>query len=177
MGRPSQTPYNNCPTPAEVRVTRRHHPLEGQVVKVLAGGPAQMVVRLRDGTSMRLPRAWTDADGASPSKRSEHVFSAEALRELIEHAEGLRRLVEGRESSSNVQEGARVRACAGGPSTASAEQDWRSDGDFGALKPGSDLRRDSRRASPAPRGRPAGLCGQPGPDSHLQPLDSDYLLI
>ena len=71
--------------PAEVRVTRRHHPLEGQVVKVLTGGPAQMVVRLRDGTAMRLPRAWTDADGASPSKRSEHVFSAEALRELIEH--------------------------------------------------------------------------------------------
>ena len=77
--------------PAEVRVTRRHHPLEGQVVKVLTGGPAQMVVRLRDGTSMRLPRAWTDADGAPPSKRSEHVFSAEALRELIEHVDILGR--------------------------------------------------------------------------------------
>ena len=47
-------------------------------------GPAQMVVRLGDGTSMRLPRAWTDADGAPPPNGSEHVLSAEALRELIE---------------------------------------------------------------------------------------------
>jgi len=50
-----------------------------------------MVVRLRDGTSMRLPRAWTDADGAAPSKRSDHVFSAESLRELIEHVDILGR--------------------------------------------------------------------------------------
>lgn len=76
---------------AEVRVTRRHHPLEGQVVQVLTVGPAQMVVRLRDQTSMRLPRAWTDADGAPPSNRSEHVFSAESLRELIEHVDMLGR--------------------------------------------------------------------------------------
>ncbi|MGH7288905.1 MAG: hypothetical protein ACREI8_12895 [Myxococcota bacterium] len=74
-----------------MRVARRHHPLEGQVVKVLTGGPAQVVVRLRDGTSMRLPRAWTDADGAPPSNRSEHVFSAESLRELIEHVDILGR--------------------------------------------------------------------------------------
>ncbi len=50
-----------------------------------------MVVRLRDGTAMRLPRAWTDADGASPSNRTERVFSAEALRELIEHVHVLGR--------------------------------------------------------------------------------------
>jgi hypothetical protein len=66
-----------------VRVTRRHHPLEGQLVEVVTGGPTQIVVRLEDGTTMRLPRAWTDADGASPCAHSERVFSVDAMIELI----------------------------------------------------------------------------------------------
>ena len=61
------------------------------MVEVVTGGPAQMVVRLGDGTTMRLPRAWTDADGAPSSNGSEHLFSAEALRELIEHVDILGR--------------------------------------------------------------------------------------
>jgi len=48
-------------------------------------------VRLRDGSSMRLPHAWTDADAAAPTKRVERVFSADALRELIESVDRLRR--------------------------------------------------------------------------------------
>jgi len=74
-----------------VRIARRHHPLEGQVVEVATGGPTQIVVRLRDGTTMRLPRAWTDADGAPSPSRAERVFSEDALRELIERIDALRR--------------------------------------------------------------------------------------
>jgi len=74
-----------------VRVARRHHPLEGQVVEVVTGGPTQIVVRLRDGTSMRLPRAWTDADGARPPSGTERVFSIDAMRELIERVDALGR--------------------------------------------------------------------------------------
>jgi hypothetical protein len=60
-----------------VRVTRRHHPLEGRLVEVVTGGPTQIVVRLEDGTVMRLPRAWTDADGASP--RADSSFRKAAM--------------------------------------------------------------------------------------------------
>ena len=55
------------------------------------GGLAQIVVRLGDGTSMRLPRAWTDADGAQPPSRSERVFSIAALLELSERVDILGR--------------------------------------------------------------------------------------
>jgi hypothetical protein len=58
---------------------------------LLTGGPAQVVVRLRDGTSMRLPRAWTDADGAPPTRSRAQVFSVDALRELFEQVDTLLR--------------------------------------------------------------------------------------
>jgi hypothetical protein len=32
---------------------------------------------------MRIPRAWTDADGATPHQPAETVFSIEALRDLL----------------------------------------------------------------------------------------------
>ncbi len=50
------------------------------------GGPTQIVVRLGDGTSMRLPRAWTDAGVSPPPSCSERVFSIDALLELSQRA-------------------------------------------------------------------------------------------
>jgi hypothetical protein len=50
-------------------------------MEVVLGGPRIIVVRLRDGTSMRVPRAWTDADGRS-AEGPESIFTVEALHEL-----------------------------------------------------------------------------------------------
>jgi hypothetical protein len=74
-----------------VRVTRRHHPLEGRLVEVVTGGPTQIVVRLEDGTAMRLPRAWTDADGPPASSRTDRVFSVDAMLEMIRCVDALGR--------------------------------------------------------------------------------------
>jgi len=69
-----------------VKVTRRHHPLYDQELEVLnAVDKRMLVLRLADGSPMKMPRAWTNADGASrgqaPSISS--VFTVEALRELM----------------------------------------------------------------------------------------------
>jgi hypothetical protein len=41
-----------------VTVTRRHHPLQGQSLEVVKRGRTQIVVRLGNGTSMRMPSTW-----------------------------------------------------------------------------------------------------------------------
>ncbi len=94
LGTSSHNRYSHCttPTPSRVTLTRRHHPLQGHTFEVLQTGARQLVVRALDGVSMRLPRAWTDADGASPGNPdSEAVFSVEAIRTLLEMVEALRR--------------------------------------------------------------------------------------
>ncbi len=73
-------------------LTRRHHPLLGQTFEVLQAGPRQLLVRGLDGLATRLPRSWTDADGArSESGVAEEVFSVEAIRALLEMVEALSR--------------------------------------------------------------------------------------
>jgi hypothetical protein len=57
--------------------------LYGQRLEAVSGGAAAVVVRLADGTTMRLPRSWTDADGAPSHEPVESVFSVEALQELF----------------------------------------------------------------------------------------------
>jgi len=66
----SQTAYHLRVTEPRVTVIRRHHPLEGQQLEVLAERGTRIDVRLRDGTSMRMPRSWTDADGPGVTTRS-----------------------------------------------------------------------------------------------------------
>jgi hypothetical protein len=73
-----------------VRLTRRHHPLEGQRLEVVRLGPVQVIVRLSDGTAMRLPRSWTDIDGDA-ALTAEHICSVDSLREVLELLEALRR--------------------------------------------------------------------------------------
>ena len=86
MGGLSRTKYIIRNTPEEVTVIRRHHPLRGQQFEVLQGGKELITVRLTDGTPMRIPRHWTDADGAPPADTSPNEFAltVESLRRLIE---------------------------------------------------------------------------------------------
>jgi hypothetical protein len=51
-----------------------------------------LVVRLPDGSAMRMPRAWTDADGAAIGQELSGItiFAAESLRELIGLVDALR---------------------------------------------------------------------------------------
>jgi hypothetical protein len=57
--------------------------LLGHRLEVVSGGTSAIVVRIADDTTMRIPRAWTDADGAPPHEPAETVFSIEALRDLL----------------------------------------------------------------------------------------------
>jgi hypothetical protein len=83
MGKQQHTKYSRSSTPSDVTVTRRHHPLLGHRLEVVSGGASAIVVRIADGTTMRIPRAWTDAEGAPAHEPAETVFSIEALRDLL----------------------------------------------------------------------------------------------
>jgi hypothetical protein len=83
VGKQQHTTYSRHFTPSEVTVTRHHHPLHGLRLEAVSGGAATIVVRIADGTTMRIPRAWTDADGAPSHDPAETVFSVEALRDLL----------------------------------------------------------------------------------------------
>jgi hypothetical protein len=52
-------------------------------------GPDKVIVKVSDGTSMRLPRGWTDIDGVPSSVRVERVFSVDAILTLVELVEVL----------------------------------------------------------------------------------------
>jgi hypothetical protein len=53
-------------------------------------GRTQIVVRLCDGTSMRLPRGWTDLDGDPQQHTADRIFTADALRALVHLVDALR---------------------------------------------------------------------------------------
>ena len=83
MGKQQHTTYSHHFTPSEVTVTRRHHPLLGYRLEVVSGETSAIVVRIADGTTMWIPRAWTDANGAPAHEPAEAVFHIEALRDLL----------------------------------------------------------------------------------------------
>ncbi len=63
---------------------RLHHPLVGKEFIVLKGGAKEILVQLEDGSTMKLPRSWTDADGAqTPLRERQTRFTVESLRRLI----------------------------------------------------------------------------------------------
>ncbi len=75
-----------------MKITRRHHPLQGQTFDILQTGRRQLVVRALDGVAMRLPRGWTDADGApAETNEPDAFFSVDAIRALLEIVEALQR--------------------------------------------------------------------------------------
>ena len=93
MGRLSQTKYYLSSVPSKIAVIRRHHPLQGRELEVVSGGKASIVVRLADGSSMKLPREWTDADGATECQElgGDSRFCLAGLRELLQLVEALNR--------------------------------------------------------------------------------------
>ena len=83
-GRLSQTKYYLSYSPATITIIRRHHPLEGRHLDVLSAGRATVVVSLTDGSSLKLPRRWTDADGIACTDLSgDSPFTLHGLRELL----------------------------------------------------------------------------------------------
>lgn len=91
-GQLSHTKHILYKSPARVRVTRRYHPLLGQELEVLKADKQTLVVRLADGSALKMPRAWTDAAEASGGHHSAllTVFSVNALRELMTLVDALR---------------------------------------------------------------------------------------
>ena len=85
MGRLSQTKYYRSDPAPTVSVIRRHHPLHGRPLELLlSGGNETVTVRLPDGSSMKLPRRWTDIDALScPELAGDSQISLEGLRELL----------------------------------------------------------------------------------------------
>ena len=60
------------------------------------GGKCVLLVRLSDGSKMRVPRQWTDADGDASdlecaADAGARVFTVESLRELMGLVDGLQR--------------------------------------------------------------------------------------
>jgi len=115
-----------------VTITRRHHPLQDQTFDVLQTGPHQLVVRALGGLAMRLPRAWTDADGL-PAETSEPdvVFSVDAIRALLEVVEALhrRRAVDGGSATETCEGPEGGTPCPGKRVSISAETTSRRCGD------------------------------------------------
>ena len=91
MGRLSRTKYILRNTPERVAITRRHHPLKHRTFEVLMSGKQRITIRLADGTAMRIPRDWTDADGVTPDGDGgrEGFFAIESLRQLINLVDAL----------------------------------------------------------------------------------------
>ena len=67
-----------------MRITRHAHPLRGREFDVVIDGNKCIAIRLEDGTSMRIPRAWTDADGLVAETGELTVFTTESLRQALE---------------------------------------------------------------------------------------------
>jgi hypothetical protein len=55
--------------PERVKITRPHHPLLEQEFEVLKADTHRVVVRHYDGGTMKIPRAWTNADCEQTSAR------------------------------------------------------------------------------------------------------------
>jgi hypothetical protein len=87
VGRSSQTKYSLQDLPLRVEVTRQHHPLYGRELEVVQANKVVLTIRLANGSTMKMPRAWTNAAGATPAVVEPthcYVFTIEALRELID---------------------------------------------------------------------------------------------
>jgi hypothetical protein len=67
-------------------IIQRHHPLQGQRFEVVSESKKHVVIRLGDGSSMRIPRDCTDVDGKAIEKEpvSSAALTSETIRELIE---------------------------------------------------------------------------------------------
>jgi hypothetical protein len=86
-GRSSHTKYSLQDLPPRVEVTRRHHPLYGRELEVIQANKVVLTIRLANGSTMKMPRAWTNAGGTAAAvvePRRYDVLTIEAVRELID---------------------------------------------------------------------------------------------
>jgi hypothetical protein len=90
-GRLSRTTHNLRNTPERVTIIRPHHPLRGKSFEVVRGGNDRIAIGLSDGSSMYVPRSWTDADGIEPkgARVREEFFTIDSLRRLVALVEAL----------------------------------------------------------------------------------------
>jgi hypothetical protein len=72
-------------------VTRPHHPLRGQEFEILRNGKNFVEILRADGTSMRMPRHWTDIDGNESCRvlDGDEIFTTQSLRDLKRLLEAL----------------------------------------------------------------------------------------
>jgi hypothetical protein len=75
-----------------VTITRSHHPLAGKTLAALQIGRRVVVVRLADGSTMRVLREWTTAGGVAPAivAGQDALFSIDDLRRLVVLVDALR---------------------------------------------------------------------------------------
>ncbi len=84
MGLLSPTKYYLSNLPSETSIIRRHHPLNGQKLALLSGGKTRVVVRLSDGSSLKILRRWTDIDGPDCAELTgDSELSLQGLKELL----------------------------------------------------------------------------------------------
>ena len=83
-GRLSQTKYYHSNSASKTTIIRRHHPLINQQLALLSEGKKTVVVRLPDGSSMKILRRWTDVDGiACTDLNGDSEISLRGLKELL----------------------------------------------------------------------------------------------
>ncbi len=84
MGIQSQTKYSLSNSSTKTTIIRRHHPLINQKLALLSVGRKTVVVRLPDGSSMKILRRWTDVDGiACTDLNGDSEISLYGLKELL----------------------------------------------------------------------------------------------
>lgn len=101
MGGLSQTKYYLSNFSSTITITRRHHPLNGQELQLLSVGKTTVVVRLGDGSSMKILRHWTDVDGVASTELSGNSkLSLRGLHELLRLFTALRERTGGQPAST-----------------------------------------------------------------------------
>lgn len=84
MGIQSQTKYSLSNSSSKTTIIRRHHPLINQQLTLLSEGRKTVVVRLADGSSLKILRRWTDVDGiACTDLTGNSEISLYGLKELL----------------------------------------------------------------------------------------------
>ncbi len=84
MGRQLQTKYSLSNSASNTTIIRRHHPLINQELAQLSVGKKTVVVRLPDGSSMKILRRWTDVDGIACTDLNGNLeISLHGLKELL----------------------------------------------------------------------------------------------
>ena len=79
-----QTKYYLSNSSSKTTIIRRHHPLHDQQLELLSVGKTTAVVRLPDGSSMKIPRHWIDVDSSTCMELvGESEISLQGLKELL----------------------------------------------------------------------------------------------